>query len=250
MQEFTTQFNTNRSGINGPGPGQYTTLYPYAPVGVVSWEGLTAYMDWAALRPMTELEYEKACRGTAAPVKNEFAWGTNTLQGYDPVTGTPTAIRYTVINIAATDESIATNYNPADGNAAWYYTGNTTHGEYGPLRAGIFAANSGNTGRVTAGSTYYGIMEMSGNVYEQAVTVGNADGRSYIGHPGNGRLSPLAEQNESWPTTFTGGVGFRGGYYAITAANTLMVADRSNATSQLLFGGAPGGGGRGVRTAP
>ncbi len=34
-----------------------------------------AYIDWAGLRPMTELEFEKACRGTIAAVPNEYAWG-------------------------------------------------------------------------------------------------------------------------------------------------------------------------------
>ena len=36
----------------------------------MSWNAFTAYLDWSGLRPMTELEYEKACRGTAAPVPN------------------------------------------------------------------------------------------------------------------------------------------------------------------------------------
>ena len=35
----------------------------------------------------------------------------------------------------------------------------------GPLRVGIFAANSLNTGRITAGASYYGIMELSGNLW-------------------------------------------------------------------------------------
>jgi hypothetical protein len=28
---------------------------------------------------MTELEYEKACRGPLMPVANEYAWGTTTI---------------------------------------------------------------------------------------------------------------------------------------------------------------------------
>ena len=36
-----------------------------------------AFTAWAALRPMTELEFEKACRGTEPSKENEFAWGTS-----------------------------------------------------------------------------------------------------------------------------------------------------------------------------
>ena len=38
-----------------------------------------AVAAWSGLRPMTELEYEKACRGFAAPVAGEFAWGSTTI---------------------------------------------------------------------------------------------------------------------------------------------------------------------------
>ena len=36
---------------------------------------------------MTELEFEKACRGPEYPLNNEFAWGTTTIiaqTGHDP----------------------------------------------------------------------------------------------------------------------------------------------------------------------
>ncbi len=43
----------------------------------VSWADVAAFADWAALRPMSELEFEKAARGAdIAPVANEYAWGT------------------------------------------------------------------------------------------------------------------------------------------------------------------------------
>ena len=37
-------------------------------------DDLLAYLDWSGLRPMTDLEYEKACRGTATSVADEYAW--------------------------------------------------------------------------------------------------------------------------------------------------------------------------------
>lgn len=38
---------------------------------------ISAMLDWSGLRPMTELEYEKACRGTQIPIPNETVWGNN-----------------------------------------------------------------------------------------------------------------------------------------------------------------------------
>jgi formylglycine-generating enzyme required for sulfatase activity len=37
----------------------------------LNWMDGCAYVDWAGLRPMTELEFEKACRGDQAPLANE-----------------------------------------------------------------------------------------------------------------------------------------------------------------------------------
>ena len=43
----------------------------------MNWQDLTSYLDWSGLRPMTEFEYEKACRGTLNPVAYEYPWGNN-----------------------------------------------------------------------------------------------------------------------------------------------------------------------------
>ena len=42
--------------FNSPNDGLYIPLH-------ISWSDMSAYLDWSGLRPMTELEYEKACRG-------------------------------------------------------------------------------------------------------------------------------------------------------------------------------------------
>ncbi|HPZ25787.1 MAG TPA: SUMF1/EgtB/PvdO family nonheme iron enzyme, partial [Kaistella sp.] len=41
----------------------------------LSWADLASYLDWAALRPMTEMEFEKAARGTLPRVSGEYPWG-------------------------------------------------------------------------------------------------------------------------------------------------------------------------------
>ena len=212
---------TNRHAITVSG-GVYSTTNPYVACNFLSWMDGAAYSDWAGLRPMTELEFEKACRGLETPVANEYAWGTATVAGN----------AYTLENDNATNEGIASNYSTSTGNASYDITDGSIDG---PLRVGIFAANADNQGRITAGASYYGIMELSGNLWERAVTVGNATGRDFTGLHGNGALSTNGHANETaWPGLTSGevtgatGSGFRGGnwyYYA-----TLMrVSDRVNA---------------------
>ena len=148
---------------------------------------------------MTELEFEKACRGDQAAVANEYAWGTA-----DRATSA-----YTLSNEGSADEGIATNYSTVVGNLSVSATNSNING---PLRVGIFSANGSNSGRVTAGSTYYGIMEMSGNLREHAVTLGNSTGRAFTGLCGDGILDANGDADvTNWPGTDGFGVSFRGG---------------------------------------
>ena len=209
----------------------------------LEWADLAAYLDWSGLRPMSEFEYEKSCRGTLSPVPGEYAWGTSS------VAGSTTHFNYTFSNSAGSNENIATNYNTSmgTGNAFYEYTGgNLIHG---PMRVGIFAGNINNTGRITAGATYYGIMEMSGNVWERAVTVGLSSGRLYTGVHGNGLLNTIGNHDVlSWPGTNGTGAGFRGAGFTyhlwdMNVSGRRLVA-LSSGTRHY------GRGGRGVRTSP
>jgi formylglycine-generating enzyme required for sulfatase activity len=68
-------------------------------------------------------------------------------------------------------------------------------------------------------------MEMSGNLWERTVTVGNTTGRTYEGNHGDGELSTLGLGNEtSWPVGGLGG-GFRGGSWG-GSLDDLRVSDR------------------------
>ena len=58
-----------------PMPRVYYTPTPYLLCNWIGWDDAIRYSEWAGLRPMTELEYEKACRGPLDPVNEEFAWG-------------------------------------------------------------------------------------------------------------------------------------------------------------------------------
>jgi formylglycine-generating enzyme required for sulfatase activity len=222
--------------LNGNGTGGEASDGKDIACNLLSWGDLAAYLDWSGLRPMTELEFEKACRGPIAPVANEYPWGTSGI-----AIGT-----YTLANAGATNEGIATNYSTTLGNAV--YSGTGIHD--GPRRVGILAANGSNNGRATAGAGYYGIMELGGNLWERPVTIGNANGRAYTGTHGNGALGSTGDPDvASWPApTTANGVGVRGGSLDFSAPG-LRVSDRNFAALASSDRGNSIGG-RGCRLVP
>lgn len=155
----------------------------------LSWMDIAAYADWAGLRPYTELEYEKACRGPGYPVDDEYAWGTSRLG----------AVAMTLLQEGTEEES------PDRGNSNYY--GNEPQG---PYRSGSYEKKG--TDRESTGRSYYGIYDLSGNVDERTVTFGEREGRSYRGTHGDGELSVNGEAtNDDWPGFKDGAVsGSRG----------------------------------------
>ncbi len=206
-----------RYAITGSTVGFYATTNPNVACNNLSWADDAAYADWSGLRPMTELEFEKACRGDQAAVSGEYAWGTAGAAGS----------AYTLSDAGATNEGIATNYNTT-GNAVYTATKGSIGG---PVRVGIFAANGSNTGRVSSGASYWGIMELSGNVYERPVMIDKATGRAFTGTHGDGLLASNGDANTAaWPGTDAVGAGWRGGAWT-TSLNDLRVSDRIYTTN-------------------
>jgi hypothetical protein len=208
--------------------------YEGVAMGYISWGDLTAYLDWCGLRPMSELEFERAGRGPYRAVSGEYAWGSTSITQATSIS-----------NSGLPSERAQSGANAAYGNHASIQ---------GPLRVGSFAYGVGT--RIAAGAGYYGAMELSGNLYERAVTVGNSTGRSFAGrYHGNGVLDSSGNPNVStWPgaTTATGsgvGSGIRGGLQS-NAAWLCRLSDRIFAANP--YHGVRGGdwGGRGVRVAP
>ncbi len=120
----------------------------------------------------------------------------------------------------------------------------------GPCRVGIFAGNVGNSGRISSGATYYGIMEMSGNVSEQPVTLANVDGRAFTGNHGNGQLTASANADvATWPSATASGVGSRGSSWSQGGTLYIRISDRTDAATPNT-GRLASAGGRGVRSAP
>ncbi|MEM7037863.1 MAG: SUMF1/EgtB/PvdO family nonheme iron enzyme, partial [Bacteroidota bacterium] len=196
----------------------------------LDWDDMCAYLDWAALRPMTEMEYEKAARGPdSLNLAWTYAWGTDEV------------VDANTLMLDGTSREVAVDKLTEN-------TGLASHGydgPQGPLRCG-FAADAG-TNRVSAGAGYFGAMELSGNLWELCVTV-NAAGLAFTGALGDGELSADGEANASdWPGSE--GAGFRGGAWNSGIQPTF----RDLAVSDRFYAGLPPvirrntAGGRGVR---
>ena len=182
------------------------------PMTNLSWADLAAYLDWAALRPMTEFEFEKVCRGPLARVASEYAWGTTAI-------------------VAVNSNQLTNPLQPTEVYSGTAANGLCSYGlgsaavSFGPLRCGIFATSS--SGRASSGASYYGAMEMSGSVRERVVAT-NAAGVTYNGTLGDGTITALGEANQaSWPSSTTAvGIGARGGNW-VSVATEARVSDRS-----------------------
>ncbi len=218
-----------------------TTSRPSRPLTYAGWPDIAAYADWAGLRPMTELEYEKAARGKDISVTaDEFAWG-------DATSRVPAGGQITPANADEDGtESLmdsATNLNR--NNLGWTSgdgrAGGSADNQKGPLRAGIFADGTDN--RVTSGAGYYGNLELSGNLSEPVVTLGRTQGRQFLGTNGDGELSTVSgyegnATNPDWPGINTNvvygvngtvGIGYKGGDYASSSVRHFQISSRTYA---------------------
>lgn len=231
--DFLNNLDAVRAANRNPGgySGTHPAIIAPAPERVadfISIQDMAAYTDWAGLRPMTEMEYEKACRGyNIIPLVNEYAWGNTTVTNASGI-----------VNPGLDNETVTT------GNTI--YTGS---GISRPLRTGIFATTL--TNRVSSGGTYYGIMEMSGNTLEYAISIGNAAGRSYTGVHGDGYLDVDGNSDQTQYTA-AAAWGNRGGAWNTPLAY-LRVSDRTYSNLGPTNGPTARPGGysiRCVRTAP
>jgi uncharacterized protein (TIGR02145 family) len=223
--QAVVRYDSNNSGnyrysLSGTHPN-ITATAPDRACNFISVDDMSAYADWAGLRPMTELEFEKACRGNIDPFANEYAWGTTSISSNCNV----------LSNDGLPNASIGIEANT--GNSA-YGINNGDCGIIGPLRSGIFAASSVNSTREESGSGYYGVMELSGNLREMVVSLGQPAGRLFSGQHGNGELtaSGMADVLD-WPTNTNISIGFRGGSWE-DAAERLMTSDRLLAGNNVV----------------
>ena len=196
--------------------GTYFAIVPNSACNFLSWGDAASFADWSALRPLTELEFEKACRGPRVPVMNEYAWATDKIH----------KSVYKLVNEGTIDEYIEAIDMTENGNAAY----NETNGYKGPYRCGIFMLSSTNYHRERSGSSFYRILELSGNLWERTISISHPVGRKFTGEHGDGKITPVtgdADVNK-WPGQDAMGAGFRGGGWR-SGASVLRVSDRVGA---------------------
>ncbi len=153
---------------------KYVAQFPNRPANFISWDDAIAFADWAGLRPYTELEYEKACRGPAKPIGREYAWNTSSKENL---------LRY----VDSNDDLV--------------------------FLQGYSEVNMNDQNRDLYGASYYWVMDLSGSLWERVVTIGDSVGRGFKGTHGDGILKYGFATNEDWGkgSTETAGFGFRGG---------------------------------------
>lgn len=260
-------------GVNNSKPGVFGCDFQPAPgdpfnsandgqtmaMNYLSCTDLYSYLDWAGLRPMTNFEFEKISRGPLARIGNEYVWGTLNI----------TQAQSTALNNPGTSSEVSS----VSGNGLAAYGSAAANG---PIRVGFSA--TGTTTRETSGSSYYGVMNLGGNVWEMVAGGSNTVNTGYkltYSNLGDGRLSTAGLYNTTNWQLFNSisysslGCGccssytkwhmeLRGGSFT-SASSTLRTSDRSKNNTTTCGGGPDMGfgnagdqrqsdvGGRGVR---
>ncbi len=183
----TTSIRIATSGSAGAParPAVYETDLPHVACGCLGHHQAAAWAAWAGLRPMTELEFEKACRGPLPPVPDEYAWGTDSIAGARGAAG-----GYAVRAAGQPDEAFVWtgDHGPDAVRGSALCSWNSPVG--GPRRVGLFATPQSD--RARSGASYWGILDLSGNVVETVVTLGLPAGRRFRGTHGEGGDAPWA----------------------------------------------------------
>lgn len=185
----------------------------FAAKNYLSTSDLWSFLSWSALRPMTEMEFEKAARDIS-PDSREYPWGDTE----------PTAATYNPRNEGGTHIRDFMNFYP--GTPAKV------------LDSGRYM--SGDVYRTPAqtGASPYGIADLAGNVYEHMLNC------SYLSVPDNG--TGTTAWPAGWPAADSGQKGLRGGMF--TGNSTFGRISRRDNFSFPANDRYGGYGGRGART--
>ncbi|MEM7200383.1 MAG: SUMF1/EgtB/PvdO family nonheme iron enzyme [Planctomycetota bacterium] len=165
----------------------FVAAAPNRPCNFVTWADTCAFADWMALRPMTELEFEKAARGPQRPVPLDYPWGTAEVHRVERQVEPLRDLRH------------------ADAEHERALTDET---------------------RVALAASHYWVMDLAGSLWERVVSIGHPAGRAFRGSHGDGVLDSETGDatNADWPRqdgepgteAAADGIGYRGGaeYFA------------------------------------
>lgn len=155
--------------------GIYVCANPERPANYTSWDDGCAFADWAGLRPLTELEFEKAARGPNNTDTWDYPWG------------------------RSSSELVSRYYNK---QGDLVYEGNILEKDLNDNNLELY------------GASYYWVMDLGGSLWERVATIGSSKGRSFKGTQGDGVLDQFGNAtNPDWPNENDGGFGYRGGGY-------------------------------------
>ncbi len=181
---------------------------------------VTAYLDWAGLRPMTDIEFEKICRGPLTPLPGEYPWGNTTITAVNSAN---------LINAGTASEGFS---NTATGLC------NYNNAMTGPVRVGYAA--TGSSGRSSSGAAYYGALDLGGNVLEFSVSISLT---TFNGILGDGTINASGFGDATnWPSSVN--VTARAGSFSTTSNIAMTVSNRQVTYSTSRN---KNQGGRGVR---
>jgi len=131
------------------------------------------YLDWAGLRPMSLLEYEKISHGNLFSVVQEYSWGSNAWTSN---------FGLTVLNSETSSEkwsvsSVSKGISDLGGEV---------------IRVGANALSSG-TSRELSNGTYYGITDLGNNPGDSYISKNYLD--DFSDDMGDGNISTLGHAN-------------------------------------------------------
>lgn len=173
--DLTPGYYSNRGSIRYKA-GKFQADASDRPCNYILWDDAMAFADWSGMRPMTELEYEKACRGTTKPVNGQYPW------------------------VTTSKDKLMRQVTPDDNVTM---LNNWDESKLSNDKLEIF------------GASYYWVMDLAGSLWDRCVTIGDEKGRAFTGMHGDGVLDPQGNADiVEWPSGVeTKGYGYRGGGY-------------------------------------
>ncbi len=220
-----------RNGNTVGEPVHFYTAAPNRAMNAIAYADTAAFACFSGLRLITELEYEKACRGPLPAVKEEFAWGSSRIGRvfhFDGADGSGTEKPIPQLKGTLCNCNYGTDIAPFEKE---FKTVPDNPGWIGPVSVGLYENGEklpGYTERECTGASYYGIMDLCGNVWENIVSAGREEGRAYLPIPGNGELDAEGFHTmKEWPDSKTGiGIGVRGGVFVSPTPDYLCISLR------------------------